>query len=94
MYCDVKFSGNVVDDSHEWSSTSTKMTVFHVRQPSQSSANETIRTNLAPERGLTEQGTVKRNLQNSLPVVCGVLDAKQNEITLNMQPTLDAEGRT
>ena len=94
VYCDVKFSSNVVDDSQEWSSTSTKMTVFHVRQPSQSSANVTTRTNLAPERGLTEQGTVKRSLQNSLLIVCGVLDAKQNKITLNMQPTLDAEGRT
>ena len=32
------------------------MTVFHVRQPLPSSANEILRTYLAPERGLTDQG--------------------------------------
>ena len=48
--CDVKFSDNVFDESGERSSTSAKMTVFHVRQPSPSSANKKLRTNLAHQK--------------------------------------------
>ena len=57
-FCKVmfKFGDNVVGDSHEWSNTSARTTVFHGRQPLPSSANEILHTNLAPERGLTEQG--------------------------------------
>ena len=48
MQCDVKFCDNVVDDSHEWFSTSAKMKVCHDRQSLPPSANEIRRTNLAP----------------------------------------------
>ena len=66
--------------SDEWSSTSSRMTVFHVRPPLPSSANDIFHTNRALERGLTEQGQLcklptawiltKKDIQGKVPDTC------------------------
>ena len=57
------------------SMTSARMKVLHVRQPLPSSANKIFRTNLAPERELTEQGPVCQ-----LPTLWRIKKTTQSDI--------------